>query len=73
MKILPEALRLIASEGDFWTSGHRKIARMAADEIERLRQERDVLLGCRKGQQRCHECPDIECCDNTNNTKNNVC
>ena len=33
-------------------------------EINRLTRERDVLLACRRGQQRCHECPDIECLDN---------
>ena len=33
-------------------------------EIERLQVERDVLMDCRKGLQRCHECPDTNCCDN---------
>lgn len=35
-------------------------------EIERLRVEVDVLMACRRGNQRCHECPDTECCDNMN-------
>jgi len=28
------------------------------DEVERLTRERDALLACRQGEQRCHECPD---------------
>lgn len=37
----------------------------AIAEVERLRRERDALLACRHGDQRCHECPDAECGDNT--------
>ena len=29
----------------------------------------EILLACRRGEQRCHECPDSECCDNTNPEK----
>jgi len=32
--------------------------------IERLQKERDALLACRHGEQRCSDCPDTECCDN---------
>lgn len=35
-----------------------------ADKTERLRVERDALLACRRGEQRCHECPDTQCADN---------
>lgn len=34
-------------------------------DIDRLRAERDALLACRRGEQRCHECPDTRCGDNT--------
>jgi hypothetical protein len=33
-------------------------------EIDRLTRERDALLSCRQGDQRCHECPDVKCVDN---------
>ena len=32
--------------------------------VRKMRIERDVLLACRHGEQRCHECPDTTCCDN---------
>lgn len=35
-------------------------------DIERLERERDALLACRHGDQRCFECPDTKCCDNLN-------
>ena len=34
--------------------------------VKKLKKERDVLLDCRRGCQRCHECPDIGCGDNLN-------
>lgn len=34
------------------------------DDIERLATERNTLLACRRGDQRCHECPDTGCADN---------
>lgn len=33
-------------------------------ELAAARRERDALLACRHGDQRCHECPDTACCDN---------
>lgn len=33
-------------------------------EIDQLRNERDALLACRHGDQRCFECPDTTCGDN---------
>jgi hypothetical protein len=33
-------------------------------ERDEARAERDVLLACRHGDQRCFECPDTQCCDN---------
>jgi len=39
---------------------------LAADEIERLRSDVETLLRCRRGEQRCHICPDVECNDNCN-------
>jgi len=40
-----------------------EIERLQADN-KRLRRERDALLACRRGEQRCHECPDTKCGDN---------
>ena len=36
---------------------HRTIKEQVG-EIERLTSERDALLACRQGEQRCQECPD---------------
>ena len=42
------------------------------DDVERLQAENQklrhnigVLMDCRRYNQRCHECPDTECCNNT--------
>jgi hypothetical protein len=32
--------------------------------LEEVTVERDALLACRHGDQRCFECPDTSCCDN---------
>lgn len=29
-----------------------------------VKAERDILLACRRGEQNCHECPDVKCGDN---------
>jgi len=49
----------------------QELARLG-DEIERLEAENkvlrhdfQVLMDCWRHNQRCHECPDTECCDNT--------
>lgn len=42
-------------------------------EIERLTRERDALLACRQGDQRCHECPDTGCCDNVTQPQCQAC
>jgi len=37
----------------------------ARAENKRLQHDIEVLMDCRRYNQRCHECPDTECCDNT--------
>ena len=43
------------------------------DEVERLSRERDALLACRQGDQRCHECQDTGCCDNVTQPQCQAC
>ena len=38
----------------------------ARERLASAEAERDVLLACRHGDQRCFECPDTKCCDNLN-------
>ena len=44
-------------------SWKKEIATLKA-QLAEARAERDVLLACRHGDQRCFECPDTTCCDN---------
>ena len=43
------------------------------DAVERLTRERDDLLACRQGEQRCQECPDTGCCDNVTQPQCQAC
>lgn len=43
-KALESALLLIAANGEFWTEGHRTVARKAAAEIERPWREKVRLI-----------------------------
>ena len=36
--------------------------------IAKLEKDKEVLLDCRCGNQRCHECPDLGCGDNLDDT-----
>jgi len=53
-------------ESGVMRSATPNVVRALLDHIETVEKERDTLLACRRGDQRCHECPDTRCCDNVN-------